>query len=156
MADLDRIFDLNHALLPSSVRRLSSRDLATLRGIAGGEVSGPSRVRAVEAYTLARGADAVELLSGLLGDPQEDDALRAHAATLLAETPARPAAEQALIAALAAHPEPLVASKIAGSLARVGSRAALEPLGALARGTNFAARRARFAQQVIAHRAGVD
>src|SRR4051812_20872365 len=100
MAGLDAIFDLNHALLPAAARRLTDEDATALRRIAVGEVVGPNRARAAEAFTLAKGAEAVPLLSGIVENTDEDVALRAQAATILAAAPARPA-EQALLTALA-------------------------------------------------------
>jgi hypothetical protein len=154
MASLDAIFDESHRLTAASVRRLSGREVGSLRRMAAGEQTSRSRARALEAYTLARPAEAAPLLARIVEDEGEDVAFRAGAATLLARGPKR-VAEPLLIAALAARPAPLVASKIAGALARIGGRDALDPLAAAAEGDGFAAQRARFAQLVIAHRTGV-
>jgi HEAT repeats len=153
---LDLLFQTSHRLTQDAVGSLTAADLDQLRSIASGSQPSLYRARAIDALVLAAAPDAPQLLGEILGNPDEDPAVRAAAATQLART-ARPEAEDLLLRGLATATNLIVRVKILGALARVGSPFSLSELDPLTRDPEPAVSRvAAFSRSVIAYRAGLS
>jgi hypothetical protein len=153
---LELLFQTSHRLNQEAVGSLTAADLDRLQSIVSGREPSPYRARAMDALVLAAAPVAPQLLGEILGNSDEDSAVRAAAATQLART-ARPEAEDLLLRVLPAVTDLVVRVKIVGALARVGSPFSLSELDRLARDPEPAVSRlAAFSRSVIAYRAGLS
>jgi HEAT repeats len=153
---LDLLFQSSHRLNEEAVRSLTPADLDQLRSIASGSQPSPYRARAMDALVMAATPDVSQVLGDILGNSDEDPAVRAAAATQLTRT-GRPEVEDLLLRGLPTATDLVVRVKIAGALARVGSPFALSELDRLADDPEPAVSRlAAFSRSVIAYRAGLS
>ena len=155
MDRLELMFQTSHRLDEEAVKSLTAADLDRLRSIASGGEPSPYRARAMDALVMAATPDVPQVLDEILGNPGEDPAVRAAAASQLART-GRPEAEDFLLRRLPTATDLVVRVKIAGALARVGSPFSLSELDRLARDPEPAVSRlAAFSRSVVAYRAGL-
>jgi HEAT repeat protein len=153
---LDLLFQTSHRLSEEAIRSLTATDLDQLRSIASGGEPSPYRARAMDLLVMAATPDLPQLLAEILGNADEDPAVRAAAATQLART-GRPQVEDLLLRSLPTATDLVVRVKIVAALARVGSPFSLVELDRLTGDPEpTVSRLAAFSRSVIAYRAGLS
>jgi len=148
------LFDSKHGLDRQIVARLEQADQEQVREMVLGRVPSPDRGRAMDILVVAGWPGAAEVLGRVLLNPEEEDLLRASAASYLGRLGGR-AAEDVLLESLTTPMQTLVRVKLAGALGRAGTRRSMGALQELANRDEEPVRRsARLGLSVVAYREG--
>lgn len=151
----ERLFYASHGFSPQGPRALTDDLADRLVSVALGRTPDPNRARALELLAAARHPESTRVLARVLDDRREDPALRAVAAARLGDAGGAEA-ERVLIDAVLAPGDEVVGARAAAALARSGTGEALGALRDAAAGEGPAARLARYASLLIAHREGIS
>lgn len=149
------ILHTEHRVSRTRLRGLDVDDVDELRAIAGGARWPEFRIKALTVLAAVRDPLSSDVFRRALHDSSSGE-VRAAGATLLSRLGGM-AAEGELMSSLPIEPMPVVQHKIIAGLARVGSDASLRRLADASQALDPSMREhARFAQAVIAYRAGIS
>lgn len=152
---LDLIFQSSHRLTEEAMASLTAADVERLRSIASGDEPSLYRAHAMDALARVAIPDVVPVLAEIVGNTDEDAAIRATAAMQLART-GSPEAEDVLLRNLSTATDLVVVLRLLSALARIGTVFSLSELDQVVRDRQPAVSQlAAFSRSVIAYRAGL-
>lgn len=151
----EELLHQKHRIDPMQVKALGSAEINEIRAIARGEQKSPYRIRAIDILVVTATPEVPKILGEILNRRKEDVMMRASVALCLGRV-GGPGAEEILQNSAAQTDNPLILTKIASSLGRVGTERSIKKLQEITKSpVDYLQKQANFALILIAHRIGL-